>query len=109
MDSSRAEAKRAEETVSGWLGRWDISSPVNPWLPGRQGNRRRKVSCHPRIRLWEKVSGRFGWRRKYFLASAYRGLSHSRGKLSRKNRGKRVGEDPFDFLNVNVYNYVKFF
>ena len=31
-DSSRAEAKRAEEKVSGWLGRWDLSSPVNPWL-----------------------------------------------------------------------------
>ena len=32
--SSCAEAKRAEEKVSGWLGRWDFSSPVNPWLPG---------------------------------------------------------------------------
>lgn len=31
-DSSRAEAKRAEEKVSGWLGRWDFSSPVNSWL-----------------------------------------------------------------------------
>ena len=31
-DSSRAEAKRAEEKVSGWLGRWDFSKPVNPWL-----------------------------------------------------------------------------
>ena len=31
-DSSRAEAKRAEEKVSGWLGRWDFSTPVNPWL-----------------------------------------------------------------------------
>lgn len=34
-DSSRAEAKRAEEKVSGWLGRWDFSGPVNPWLLGR--------------------------------------------------------------------------
>ena len=33
-DSSRAEAKRAEEKVSGWLGRWDFSAPVNPWLLG---------------------------------------------------------------------------
>ena len=34
-DSSRAEAKRAEEKVSGWLGRWDFSKPLNPWLLGR--------------------------------------------------------------------------
>lgn len=34
-DSSRAEAKRAEERVSGWLGRWDFSRPVNQWLLGR--------------------------------------------------------------------------
>ena len=33
-DSSRAGAKRAEEKVSGWLGRWDFSAPVNPWLLG---------------------------------------------------------------------------
>ena len=41
----------------------------------------------PRIRLQEKVSGRFGWHRKYFLANVYRGLAHFRGKLSRKSRG----------------------
>ena len=34
-DSSRAEAKRADEKVSGWLGRWDFSKPLNPWLLGR--------------------------------------------------------------------------
>jgi len=33
-DSSRAEAKRTEEKVSGWLGRWDFSAPANPWLLG---------------------------------------------------------------------------
>ena len=34
-DSSRAEAKRAEEKVSGWLGRWDFAGPLNPWLLGK--------------------------------------------------------------------------
>lgn len=27
-----AEAKRANEKVSGWLGRWDFVTPLNPWL-----------------------------------------------------------------------------
>ena len=31
-DSSEAEAKRAQQLVSGWLGRWDFASPTNPWL-----------------------------------------------------------------------------
>ena len=31
-DSSRAEAKRAEEKVSGWLGRWDFAEALNGWL-----------------------------------------------------------------------------
>ena len=31
-DSSEAEAKRAQELVSGWLGRWDFAAPMNPWL-----------------------------------------------------------------------------
>ena len=34
-DSSRSEAKRAEEKVSGWLGRWDFAKPLNPWLLGK--------------------------------------------------------------------------
>ena len=34
-DSSRAESKRAEEMVSGWLGRWDFAKPLNPWLLGK--------------------------------------------------------------------------
>ena len=34
-DNSRAEAKRAEEKVSGWLGRWDFAGPMNPWLLGK--------------------------------------------------------------------------
>ena len=34
-DSSREEAKRAQERVSGWLGRWDFFAPLNPWLLGR--------------------------------------------------------------------------
>ena len=34
-DSSRAESKRAEEKVSGWLGRWDFAKPLNPWLIGK--------------------------------------------------------------------------
>ena len=34
-NSSREESKRAQEKVSGWLGRWDFSSPLNPWLLGR--------------------------------------------------------------------------
>lgn len=34
-DSSRAEAKRAGEKVSGWLGRWDFAKPLNPWLLGK--------------------------------------------------------------------------
>lgn len=35
VDNSRAEAKRAEEKVSGWLGRWDFAGPMNPWLLGK--------------------------------------------------------------------------
>ena len=31
-DSSDAEAKRARELVSGWLGRWDFVSSATPWL-----------------------------------------------------------------------------
>ena len=31
-DSSSGEAKRTEELVSGWLGRWDFVSSLNPWL-----------------------------------------------------------------------------
>ena len=34
-DSSRAEAKRAEEKVSGWLARWNFAGPLNPWLLGK--------------------------------------------------------------------------
>ena len=34
-DSSRSEAKRAEEKVSGWLGRWDFAKALNPWLLGK--------------------------------------------------------------------------
>lgn len=32
VNNSRAEAKRAEEKVSGWLGQWDFSKFLNPWL-----------------------------------------------------------------------------
>ena len=31
-DSSAAEAKRANERVSGWLASWDFVSAANPWL-----------------------------------------------------------------------------
>ena len=34
-DSSAKEAKRANERVSGWLGRWDFVSALNPWLLGK--------------------------------------------------------------------------
>ncbi len=34
-DSSAAEAKRANERVSAWLGRWDFVSALNPWLLGK--------------------------------------------------------------------------
>ncbi len=34
-DASAAEAKRANERVSGWLGRWDFATAVNPWLLGK--------------------------------------------------------------------------
>ena len=38
-DNSRAEAKRAGEKVSGWLGRWDFAGPMDTWLLGKASAR----------------------------------------------------------------------
>ena len=110
-DSSRAEEMRAEEKVFGWLGRWDISSPVNPWLAR---GRRAKGDLHGEAldAVMEATNGRrwtaedcgmdlAEYLRKKSQAvldgaenifwPMFTGGSHTLGVYYPKNRGKRGG------------------